>query len=142
MIISSPSFVASQQQRLVESLAAQSDGTVFDCGYGFVLYRREEAEGAVFGIVTPFGESMPLTARLVADLGLHRCRLRGDTQLSLAPVEAYRDLDLPLDEVRIDFYRMHEQRDETVSVGYVARAQEFRHATIMLTEQQPSGWPR
>jgi hypothetical protein len=146
-MLTSPTFIHSQRQRILETLDAQHGSSAFSCDYGFVLYRRAERGVDCFGVVTPGGESLPLTARMVQDLALHRCRLRGGTQLALSlppSVErrAESELDRALVGVRIDFYRAHALRRDTVAVGYVSKARDFRHATVVLMETQPAGWPR
>jgi hypothetical protein len=145
-------FVRAQQGALLDAIHGQPKDDQPWCDYGFVLCRRRERGRWVFGVLTPAGESTPLTERLLFTLGFERCRLRGGKGIVLLPAPPVADgADAPLEELWVELTGRG-AADEVVGlvgeatqrrgrVGTVVRASEYERTTIVLTQRQPLGWP-
>ena len=136
-------FVSRHQRALLERIYAQPRDADPYCDYGLVVHARRENGRMCFGIITPSGESLPLTERLLFTLGFERCRLPLGSLITLLPGDAREDEqgdDRPLDTLWIELTRLRADGSPK-RIGYQLRAEDFERVTTVLVEKQPLGWP-
>lgn len=136
-----PESVRPLQHKLLDAIHGQPRHAPFHCAYGFVLHARAERRGQCFGIITPAGESLRLTDRLLFTLGLTRSRLRGGTGISLGAAGEVEEADAPVGRLRLVLVRCRPGVASPVRVTYELAAGELPRPALLLSEHLPLGWP-
>lgn len=119
-------------------------------GYGFVLHARRRGRHAVLGVITPSGESLALTPRLLSGLARRPLWLFGTARVALESGETIRlprdgDLgDTPLTTVLMHVEGLHQyapgaQRVVEVEATVIANA--LIQPLVVLTTDRPGSWP-
>lgn len=138
------------QQRLLTALR-RTAGPDARLGYGFVLHARRRGRRLVLGIITPSGESLPLTPRLLAALSGQPLWLFGTAPMSLEagmPVagsaRAADPAESPLASVRmevqgLDRYVPGAQQIVDLDASVIADA--LVQPLVVLTNRRPEPWP-
>lgn len=119
--------------------------------YGFALTAREPLpegrHGSHLGIITPSGESMPLTTRLASPLIYYLCWIDGIVAVSFRAGEATRvgkGPDLPLEELDAEFAAgptVPRSEAEAIRIPSVVRPANVERPLICLLQHAPQGWP-
>lgn len=119
-------------------------------GYGFVLHARRRGRRTVLGIITPSGESLALTPRLLSGLARRPLWLFGTARVAIESGETIRmprggDLgDIPLTTVLMHVEGLHQyapgaQRVVEVEATVIANA--LIQPLVVLTTDRPASWP-
>ncbi len=119
-------------------------------GYGFVLHARRRGRRTVLGIITPSGESLALTPRLLSGLARRPLWLFGTARVALESGETIRlpreaDVgDTPLTTVLMHVEGLHQyapgaQRVVEVEATVIANA--LIQPLVVLTTDRPASWP-
>ena len=138
------------QQKLSTVLRSASRGEA-SLAYGFVLHARRRGRRTVLGVITPGGESLALTPRLLAGLARRPLWLFGTARMALE-TGAISDgsrradslADAPLTRVLmhvegLDQYAPGAQRVVEVEAAVIADA--LLQPLVILTSERPEGWP-
>jgi hypothetical protein len=121
--------------------------------YGFVLHARKRGRRMALGIITPGGESLSLTPRLLAGLARRPLWLYGTAAVALeagdalagVPARNMNDGDAPLASVLmhvegLDRYAPGAQRIVEVEARVIADS--LVQPLVVLTTSRPPSWPR
>jgi hypothetical protein len=139
------------QQKLRNALrGSQQQGQAL--GYGFILLARKRGRRMALGIITPGGESLALTPRLLAGLARRPLWLYGTAAVAIEagdalaglPANSMNDGDLPLASVLmhvegLDRYAPGAQRVVEVEARVIADA--LVQPLVVLTTSRPAAWP-
>ena len=139
------------QQKLRNALrGSQQHGQAL--GYGFILLARKRGRRMALGIITPGGESLTLTPRLLAGLARRPLWLYGTAPVAIEAGDAVAGLpprgmsngDLPLASVLmhvegLDRYAPGAQRVVEVEARVIADA--LVQPLVVLTTSRPEEWP-
>ena len=143
--------VFSQQklQNALRSAAPQGEALA----YGFVLHARRRGSRVVLGVITPDGESLALTARLLSALARRPLWLYGTAAVVLEagdvvegpPPSPHSGGDAPLTSVLVhveglDRYAPGAQRMVEVEAQVIAES--LVQPLLVLTTRRPASWPR
>jgi hypothetical protein len=138
------------QQKLRNALrGSQHQGQPL--GYGFILLARKRGRRMALGIITPGGESLTLTPRLLAGLSRRPLWLYGTAAVAIEagdavaglPARSMNDGDLPLASVLmhvegLDRYAPGAQRVVEVEARVIADA--LVQPLVVLTTTRPAAW--
>lgn len=142
--------IALGQQRLRASLTRTAEHAEH-FGYGFLLHVRKERMRQTLGVITLAGESLPLTARLLASLADLPLILAGQTRVTLAFLDQG---DLSEPERALDTIVMQVVPDGAPSdigaiedemlagVEALVCSQTLLQPLVLLLPARPVGWPR
>ena len=121
--------------------------------YGFVLHARRRGSRMVLGVITPGGESLALTARLLSALARRQLWLYGTAPVALEAgdvvagpaASAHGSGDAPLTTVLMhvegmDRYAPGAQRVVEVEARVIAES--LLQPLMVLTTRRPESWPR
>lgn len=119
-------------------------------GYGFILHARRRGRRSVLGVITPSGESLALTPRLLSGLARRPLWLFGTARVALESGETIRlprDGDVgntPLTTVLMHVEGLHQyapgaQRVVEVEATVIANA--LIQPLVVLTTDRPVSWP-
>jgi hypothetical protein len=139
------------QQKLRNALrGSHQHGQALD--YGFVLHARTRGRRTALGVITPGGESLVLTPRLLAGLSRRPLWLFGTAPVALEagdalegmPAESMNDGDTPLASVLmhvegLDRFAPGAQRVVEVEARVIAEA--LVQPLVVLTTARPESWP-
>jgi hypothetical protein len=140
------------QQKLRNALRGSQQPQGQSLGYGFVLLARKRGRRMALGVITPGGESLALTPRLLAGLSRHPLWLYGTAAVAIEagdavaglPASSMNDGDLPLASVLmhvegLDRYAPGAQRVVEVEARVIADA--LVQPLVVLTTTRPEAWP-
>ncbi len=140
------------QQKLQNALRG-SERHEHPLGYGFVLHARKRGRRMALGVITPGGESLALTPRLLAGLARRPLWLYGTAAVALEagdaltghPARNMNDGDVPLASILmhvegLDRYAPGAQRVVEVEARVIADA--LVQPLVVLTTSRPPSWPR
>lgn len=143
--------IALGQQRLRASLTRTAEHAE-RFGYGFLLHVRKERMRQTLGVITLAGESLPLTARLLAALADLPLILAGQTHVTLGFLdqgdlsEPERALDTIVMQVAPDGAPSDSGAadDDEMLAGVEALvcSQTLLQPLVLLLPARPVGWPR
>lgn len=139
------------QQKLRNAMrGSQQHGQPLE--YGFVLHARRRGRRTALGVITPGGESLVLTPRLLAGLAKRPLWLFGTAAVALEagdvieglPSRNLSDGDAPLASVLmhvegLDRYAPGAQRVVEVEARVIADA--LVQPLVVLTTERPVSWP-
>jgi hypothetical protein len=139
------------QQKLRNALrGSQQQGQAL--GYGFILLARKRGRRMALGVITPGGESLTLTPRLLAGLARRPLWLYGTAAVAIEagdavaglPAKNMNDGDVPLASVLmhvegLDRYAPGAQRVVEVEARVIADA--LVQPLVVLTTSRPAAWP-
>lgn len=143
--------IAFSQQKLRAALhrAAEQDQS-FD--YGFVIHARRHNDRPTLGIITLYGESLPLNERLLQTLDRNALWLFGHARIVLgvgtllASAEGGRAdaVDLPLISMQMHIATFDTSAGVTqhlVQVEAIVKAERLVQPLLILTNGRPAGFP-
>lgn len=142
--------VALGQQR-VKATLCRSEASTSRFGYGVLLHVRKERTRATLGLITMSGESLPLTARLLATITDTPMLLAGQTRVTLGLIDpgAHAEPDRALDAVVMQVIpeaaaaeSFSGDSDALAGIDALVCADTLLQPLVLLLPARPVGWPR